>query len=77
MTKVDIHFTLERDLDDALMSRIADAHSLYGIFHVKLDPSLNGVTVEYDATRLRPAEVEAALAGFGIPVTDRGSDARV
>jgi len=24
--------------------------------------------VEYDATRLRPAEVEAALTGAGIPV---------
>lgn len=69
MTKVNIHFPLQRDLDDAVMSRIADAHSLYGIFHVKLDRTMDGITVEYDATRLRPAEVEAALAGFGIPVS--------
>jgi hypothetical protein len=29
---------------------------------------MDGITVEYDATRLRPAEVESALAGAGIPV---------
>lgn len=69
MTKIDIHFRLQRELDDALMARIADAHALYGIFHVRLDPTLEGITVEYDASRLRPAEVEGALQGFGIPVT--------
>jgi hypothetical protein len=26
------------------------------------------MTVEYDATRLKPAEVESAFAGAGIPV---------
>jgi hypothetical protein len=69
MTKVQTHFHLQRPLDDALMARISDSHALYGIQHVKLDPSLDGLTVEYDATRLRPAEVEAALTGFGIPVS--------
>ena len=51
-----------------MLKRIAGAHSLYGVHHVKLAPSLDSMTVEYDATRLRPAEVEAALAGAGIPV---------
>lgn len=69
MTKVQMHFTLQRPLDGPTMTRISDAHALYGIIRVKLDQSLNGITVEYDATRLRPAEVEAALSGFGIPVT--------
>jgi hypothetical protein len=68
MTKVQVHFSLQRPLDDALMARISDSHALYGIQHVKLDSSLTGITVEYDATRLRPAEVEAALTRFGIPV---------
>ena len=68
MTKVMIHFQLQRPLDDELLTRISDAHALYGIQHVKLDPSLDGLTVEYDATRLRPAEVGAALTGAGIPV---------
>ncbi|HEX3877779.1 MAG TPA: hypothetical protein VHW24_12385 [Bryobacteraceae bacterium] len=69
MTKVQIHFPLQRELDDATLARISDAHALYGIQHVKLNPAMDGLTVEYDATRLRPAEVEAALSGFGIPVT--------
>ncbi len=69
MTKVQIRFRLQKPLDDVLLSRIADAHSIYGILRVSVDPALDGLTVEYDATRLRPAEVEAALAAGGIPVT--------
>jgi hypothetical protein len=68
MTKVQVHFRLQRPLDDVLMGRISDAQALYGIERVKLNSSLDGLTVEYDASRLRPAEVEAALTGFGIPV---------
>lgn len=68
MTKVQMRFRVERPLDEAMLERISDAHSLYGIQHVKVDPSLESLTVEYDATRLVPAEVESALAGAGIPV---------
>ena len=68
MTKVQTHFRLPKPLDDAMMARIADAHTLYGILRIKLAPSLDNLTVEYDATRLRPAEVESALASAGIPV---------
>ena len=68
MTKVQIRFQLQRPLDDVLLQRISDAHSLYGIQRVKLAPGHDGLVVEFDATRLRPAEVEAALAGAGIPV---------
>jgi len=68
MTKVQIRFRLERPLDDMQLQRLGDAHTFYGIFHVKLHASLDGITVEYDASRLRPQEVESALAGAGIPV---------
>ncbi len=68
MTKVQIHFKLERPLDDAQLAGISDAYSLYGIHKVKVDPGMDGLMVEYDATRLRPAEVSSALAGAGIPV---------
>ncbi len=68
MTKVQIRFRLQRPLDDVLMARISDAHSIYGIHRVQVAPSLDSLTVEYDATRLRPAEVESALAGAGIAV---------
>ena len=67
MTKVQIRFRLARPLDDTLMSRIADAHAIYGINRITVSPSLDGLTVEYDATRMCPADVEAALASAGIP----------
>jgi hypothetical protein len=68
MTKVQVRFRLQKPLDEPLLARISDAHALYGIHRVKVEPSLDQLTVEYDASRLRPAEVEAALAGAGIPV---------
>ena len=68
MTKIQIHFRLQRPLDEVLLEHISDAHSMYGIQKIQVDPSLDGLTVEYDATRLRPAEVEQALASAGIPV---------
>jgi hypothetical protein len=71
MTKVQIHFRLERPLDDALMTRIAHAYSIYGIQKIQVAPSLDGLTVEYDATRLRPAEVQSALASAGIPIAPK------
>ena len=63
-----IRFRLRQPLNDSLLRTIADAHAIYGIQRVSLAPSLDHITVEYDATRLRPAEVEAALAGAGIDV---------
>lgn len=68
MTKVQIHLALERPLDDAMMEQISDANSIYGIERIKVLPSLKELMVEYDATRLKPAEVERALGQAGIPV---------
>jgi hypothetical protein len=68
MTKVQLHFRIVKPLDDAMMQHLSDASALYGIQQVKMDPSMQKMTVEYDATRLRPEEVEAALAGAGIAV---------
>ncbi len=68
MTKVQIRFRLERPLDPGLWPRIADAHAIYGIQKITVSPAMDAITVEYDATRLRPAEVESALASAGIPI---------
>jgi hypothetical protein len=68
MTKVQVRFRLQKPLDDAMLQRLSDTTTLYGIQKIKVDPSLDGLMVEYDASRLRPAEVESALAGAGIPV---------
>ena len=68
MTKVQIRFKLQKPLDDSALTAIATVNTKYGIQHIRVDPALDALSVEYDATRLRPAEVEAALAGAGIPV---------
>ena len=68
MTKVQIRFRLRQPLSDNLFRTIAKAHTLYGIQHVQLSPAMDSLTVEYDASRLRPAEVESALSGAGIAV---------
>ena len=68
MTKVQIRFRLQRPLDDAMLARISDAHAVYGIQKLQVTSSLDQLLVEYDATRLRPAQVESVLASAGIPV---------
>jgi allophanate hydrolase subunit 1 len=64
MTRIQIHFRLRQPLDDAMMTKLSDASAIYGIQKVKLGSG--SLMVEYDASRLRPAEVEAALAQAGI-----------
>jgi hypothetical protein len=69
MTKVILESELMRRIEDgALLERIAAAHGIYGIFRVTLAPSMDRITVEYDASRLTPSQVESALRGFGIPI---------
>ncbi len=68
MTKVQVRFRLEGPLGPEHMQRIAELHSLYGIRALRLDPSLDSLLVEYDATRLQPADVEAALLRAGLPL---------
>jgi len=71
MTKVQLHFQLERPLDEASMTKLSNTSSIYGIFKIGVAPTLDNLTVEYDATRLRPAEVHSALSAAGIPVAPK------
>jgi hypothetical protein len=68
MTKIQKQFRLTRVLDEQLLERVSNVHSIYGILHVQVAPSLDRLMVEYDASRLRPEEVDMALARTGIPV---------
>jgi hypothetical protein len=72
MTRVQIHFRLREPLNDDMLARLSDARAIYGIQKVHVDSGLDSLMVEYDATRLRPAEVEAALACAGIAVAPAG-----
>jgi hypothetical protein len=71
MTKVQIRFGLARPLDDELLERISAAHSIYGLALLRPAPSLDGLIVDYDASRLTVADVEAALHRAGIPILQR------
>lgn len=73
MTKVDIHYDLERRLADSDAESVANVHSWYGIFRVRVAPDLNSVDVEYDASRLSEKDVEGVLIRFGIPIQRKWS----
>jgi hypothetical protein len=68
MTKVLIRFELQSPLTDAQLSQLADLRGVYGVLHCEFDQNSSAVAVEYDATRLRPAEVGGLLRRHGIPV---------
>jgi copper chaperone CopZ len=66
---VQIRFRLLKPLDDASFPQLAAASSIYGIQKLKLSPAMDAVEVEYDATRLKTADVVKALSAAGVPVT--------
>jgi|JI61114BRNA_FD_contig_21_7093212_length_287_multi_3_in_0_out_0_1 hypothetical protein len=68
MTKVQLRYELLRPLDDTLLKRISDAHGVYGFQKIAVEPSLDKILVEYDASRLTRDGVEAQLHAVGIPV---------
>jgi len=68
MTKVTLHYDLLRPLTDEDLPNIAKAHSTYGMVRVQVAPSLEKITVDYDASRLMKGDVEAVLARHGIPI---------
>jgi hypothetical protein len=67
MTKTQVHYELTRPIDEPLMERISSAHRIFGMLRVQLTPSLRELVIDYDASRLTPAQVEAALHSSGIP----------
>ncbi len=71
MTKVQIRFDLERPLDEHLLDCIASAHAIYGMARILPTEDVRGLTVDYDASRLTPSDVEAALRRAGIPIVVR------
>ncbi|MBI1896608.1 MAG: hypothetical protein HYZ57_04795 [Acidobacteria bacterium] len=74
MTKVQLRFELQKDLDDRkLMDSIARVHGVYGIFHVLVTPDMRSLLIEYDASRLNPLEAESVLHQAGVPIVLSGS----
>ena len=70
MTKVTLHYDLLRPLGDDDLEKIANIHGTYGIVRVRLAPSLDKLTVDYDASRLMKKDVEAELRRWGMPLKE-------
>jgi hypothetical protein len=68
MTKVTLHYDLERPLAGEDLDNIANIHGTYGIARVQVSPSLDKLIVDYDASRMMKKDVEATLHRFGLPV---------
>lgn len=68
MTKVTLHYNLQRPLAGEDLDNIANVHSTYGIVRVQVAPSLDALTVDYDASRLMKKDVESVLHRFGLPI---------
>jgi hypothetical protein len=68
MTKVQAAFKLYRALGDQDLENVSRIPSVYGIFFAKVTPSLDGILVEYDASRLTPKDLEGVLDRFGMPL---------
>jgi hypothetical protein len=68
MTKVTLHYDLERPLTEPELSCVADLPSTYGIARVQVAPGLDKITVDYDASRLVKDDVEAVLHRHGVPI---------
>ena len=69
MTKVTLHYDLERKLtEEEDYTNIAAIHSVYGMVRVQLAPSLDKITVDYDASRMMKTDVESVLHRHGLPI---------
>lgn len=73
MTKIQLRFALRAPLDEPALARIAAVYSKYGILRIDARTGAEDVTVEYDATRFSPKDVEAALACAGVPLAQRSA----
>lgn len=68
MTQILVDYELMRPATDEDAEAIAKAHSVYGFSRVKLHPSLDRITVQYDATRMTQRDVEDRLICLGVPL---------
>lgn len=64
MTRIQMHFRLQQPLSETSLAKLSNTTAVYGIQKLKVGDGT--LMVEYDATRMRPAEVEAVLARAGV-----------
>jgi len=68
MTKVQVTYDLDGPVDEAVLERIDRIHGVYGIQAARLSPALDSLLVQYDATRMKPEDVDRTLHAAGLAV---------
>ena len=68
MTKVTLHYDLSRALTEPELGSVADLTSTYGLERVQMNPGLDKIIVDYDASRLMKTDVESVLHRHGLPI---------
>ena len=68
MTKVEARYEFTAPFSDSWLPAIESLHGVYGMQAVRLTPKMDGLNVLYDASRLKPDDVEHTLQSFGLPV---------
>mgnify|MGYP001049597431 CR=1 FL=1 len=68
MSKVTLHFKILAPFDDAMAEAISRTGGVFGLERVLLNRSMDGLLVDYDASRLTLEQVESVLAGLGLPL---------
>jgi hypothetical protein len=68
MAKVETEFDLWRELGEDDLLNFAKLTGVYGILMAKLSPALDKISIEYDASRLTPDQVQVVLGRYGMPI---------
>ncbi|HMD32310.1 MAG TPA: hypothetical protein VKG84_10405 [Candidatus Acidoferrales bacterium] len=71
MTLVEVTYELEAPLKKEQLWRLGEFANTYGLRRFHVDEEKNLVRFEYDASRLREAQVEHVLRAEKIPVKQR------
>jgi hypothetical protein len=71
MTAVEVMFRYGMPPGEEQMSALGQMNDVYGIRRMRFDERERTVRVEYDATRLNEATVEALLRNAGLDVRER------
>lgn len=70
MTQLEVLYRYERHPSEAAMFALGKAREVYGIRRIRLDPEVNTIRVEYDATRLNQSMVHQVLRRAGIDLVE-------
>lgn len=68
MTKIQTGYALLRKIDDDDAEAISNVHGYYGIQKVTVASSLDHITVDYDASRMSPSDLDNVMVTYGVPI---------